>query len=731
MSDSAGKTLRELRDIPVERLRHVGEKRTAQLAEVGITSVFDLLWWFPRRYIDRSQFSTLAALTVGDEATFFGQVTKIRAQRTKQGSTMVRADIVDGEATLGVTFFNQPWRERQLVAGTQALFFGKVSEFRGAFQLTNPVVDVVASPDGTERDPTRVGRIVAIYPTVNGLTSWDLGGFIDESLRRSGKLVDPVEGAIRAQANLLERSRAVEFIHRPPTLEDAEAARRRLAFDELMRLQVVIALRRELRARHALGVAHPVAPADLEVTPGSGGDDASSLVARFLSAHPYSLTNAQRRVLGEIFVDLAAPTPMHRLLQGDVGSGKTLVALTAMLGVASGGRQSILLAPTELLAEQHAAALRDQVRGLTVADAGALGGQRELRVALLTGRRSAKERRELIAELAAGSIDVVVATHAILSEDVSFRSLGLMVIDEQQRFGVAQRARYRDEGRQRSREGRDPDILVMSATPIPRTSAMVLFGDLDQSILDELPAGRQPITTTWLRDEADEDVAWRRVRDEVATGRRAYVVCPLVEGSEKIRATSAVEERTRLATGPLAGLSVGLVHGQMSAEERSRVMEEFRSGEIQVLVATVVIEVGVDVPEASVMVIEDAGRFGLAQLHQLRGRIGRGGEPGYCYLLGAASTPEGDARLSVLERETDGFALAEADLAIRGEGTLRGERQRGRSDLVLASLSEDRDLLEIAIDAAARAVAEDGARDWAEEISLFIEPDEADALFRS
>lgn len=727
--------LRDLVDIPVTRLRNVGEKRTQALASMGIENVFDLLTVYPRRYIDRTKRVDLSDLTVGEEAAVFGEVQKVTARRTRQGKAMVELVVADGPEVLLVTFFNQQWRERQLAVGTQALFFGKVGDFRGNRQMANPVVDVIVGASGEERDPAHVGRVVPIYPASGkaGLTSWEMGGFIGQALRRSVDFVDPVPDAVRARLQLLSRTEAFYGIHLPEDLEAVVPARRRLVFDEFLRLQLLLALRRAHVAASAAGITHPVTPGDLDVAPGALTTPSDSLVRQFLARHRFALTGAQRRVLGDIMSDLAGPVPMHRLLQGDVGSGKTVVALTTLLCAIDGGRQGALMAPTEVLAEQHVASLRRDVEGLVVRDDNVLGGERPLTVALLTGRVKGKERSTVLAGLASGAIDLVVGTHALLSEGTSFRSLGAVVIDEQHRFGVEQRAALRDKGRASSLEGRDPDVLVMTATPIPRTAAMVVFGDLDRSVLDELPGGRRPIETQWLRG-AETDQAWQRVRDEVLAGRRAYVICPLVEGSEKIEATSAVEERTRLALNELRGLSVGLLHGQMKSAEKDAVMEEFRRGDIQVLVATVVIEVGVDVPDATVIVIEDAWRFGLAQLHQLRGRVGRSDLQSYCYLLGEPSTPDGATRLEALRDSNDGFALAEVDLDLRGEGTLLGARQRGRSDLRLANLRRDEALLldaqAVAYDMVARGELAQNT-DLLDELHLFVDPDEAPFLFKS
>jgi ATP-dependent DNA helicase RecG len=724
-----------LGEVPVSRLRHIGEKRTAALESLGITNVFDLLTVYPRRYIDRTRQVDLSDLNVGDEAAVFGEVVKVNARRTRQGRAMVDVTVSDGSETLKVVFFNQGWRERQLTLGVHALFFGKVSDYRSQRQMTNPVVDVIVGASGEERDPSKVGRVIAIYPASGkaGLTSWEMGGFIEESLRRAGPLLDPLTEEVRKPLQLLDRTRAYRGIHLPDDLADTVPARQRLVFDEFLRLQLLLALRRQRLEDSSAGIVHSFSVADLDVQPGALVTPTESLVRRFLAGHRFALTSAQRRVLEEIARDMSGALPMHRLLQGDVGSGKTMVALAAMLASLDGGRQAVLMAPTEVLAEQHVASLRRDLEGMSTLDEAVLAGQRGLNVQLLTGRVRAKERQAVLAGLETGAIDIVVGTHALLNDEVRFRSLGIIVIDEQHRFGVEQRAQLRDEGRRRSNEDADPDLLVMTATPIPRTAAMVLFGDLDVSVLDEMPAGRRPIATSWAKSDEEVSACWQLVRDEVAAGRRAYVICPLVEGSERVEATSAVEERTRLATHELRGLAVGLLHGQMKSAEKEEVMNEFRAGELSVLVATVVIEVGVDVPEASVIVIEDAWRFGLAQLHQLRGRVGRSDVQSYCVLLGTPPSEDGELRLEALVATNDGFALAETDLEMRGEGTLLGSRQQGRSDLRLANLKRDKDLLERAHEMAASMVEHGGEALAAmeDELRLFVDEDEAAYLFKS
>ena len=736
MSEAAPRRLRQLGDVSVSQLRHVGEKRLAALATLGIENVFDLLTIYPRRYIDRTKRVDLSDLSVGDEAAVFAQVEKVTSRRTRQGKVMVEVTVSDDGGKFKVVFFNQAWRERQLLVSVQALFFGKVTDYRGQRQMTNPVVDVIVGATGEERDASKVGRVVAIYPASGkaGLTSWEMGGFVEESLRRAGPLLDPVPESVLGELDLVDRTTSYWGIHLPEEMVDIAPARRRLVFDEFLRLQLLLALRRRRLEESAAGVRHPINVDDLDVAPGALTTPTSSLVRRFLAGHRFALTSAQRRVLGEIASDMSSALPMHRLLQGDVGSGKTVVALTALLASIDGGRQGALMAPTEVLAEQHLASIRRDLENLSIHDESVLGGERPLSIQLLTGRLRAKERQAVLDGLASGSVDIVVGTHALLTDDVKFRSLGAVIIDEQHRFGVEQRATLREKGRSRSTEEIDPDLLVMTATPIPRTAAMVVFGDLDLSVLDELPGGRKPIETVWARSDAEVATCWQRVRDEVAAGRRAYVICPLIEGSERVEATSAVQERDRLVEHELRGLRVGLLHGQMKGPEKEEVMARFRIGSLDVLVATVVIEVGVDVPEASVIVIEDAWRFGLAQLHQLRGRVGRDRAQSYCFLLGEPPSEDGTRRLEALVSSNDGFVLAEIDLDLRGEGTLLGARQRGRSDLRLASLRNDEDLLLDAQRVASSMVHDNllqADSEIVDELRLFVDDSEADYLFKS
>ncbi len=684
--DNAGPiTLAELSAMGVDRLARVGPKKLDGLAQMEIRSLADLLFHYPRRYVDRTREARVADLVEGEEALVIGEVRRTDSRRTRRGKTMVTVDVHDGSASLRCTFFNQPWRARQLapeaVTGEVALF-GKVEVFRGKRQMTNPVVDLVGD---------RTGRIVPIYPQSGkaGLNSWELGAWVTQVLDRchARGLADPVPGELLDRLDLIDRAAALRAIHDPESMAEQAAARHRLAFDELLRIQLsLVRTKRQMEAT-STGIRHDV------------GVGAEPLVGRFVEGLPYPLTKAQQKAIDEIGADMARPVPMHRLLQGDVGAGKTVVALAAMLTAVQGGHQGALMAPTEVLAEQHAEGVRKMLEGVDLDSDDNLFGSRPLVVALLTNRTPAAERRRTEAGLADGSVDIVIGTHALIQGTIEFSSLGVAVIDEQHRFGVEQRAALRTP----NPDGTVADVLVMTATPIPRTAAMTVYGDLDVTVLDELPPGRQPILTRVAHSTEEVDSAWDLVREQAAAGHRTFVVCPLIDESEKVQAASAETVYEELSTGELADLSVGLLHGRMKSDEKHPVMEAFRNGGLDVLVATTVVEVGVDIPEATVMVVLDADHFGIAQLHQLRGRVGRGSHPSHCVLIAHHElTPDGEQRLAAMVRTTDGFELAEVDLELRGEGTVMDTSQKGRSDLKLASLRRDRPLVE-----QARAVAFD------------------------
>ncbi len=698
--------LSTLATVGVAELKGVGDKRVEALAEMGIDDVLDLLMHYPRRYVDRTSQKSIGDLAVGDEAMVVATVKRSTGRRTRQGRSIAEVDAFDGSGYLHCVFFNQAWRANQLKSGTEAVFFGKLEQYKGRRQMTNPVVDLIGD---------RTGRIIPIYPQSGkaGIQTWELAPWIKEALDRAGEFAEPLPAAWRDELNLAGRTWAFGQIHEPETMGASQTARRRLAFDELFRLQVALVMRKRAVERASKGIRHTVE---------------GELVRRFHEALPFDLTGAQQRAWDDIGGDLAGPHPMHRLLQGDVGAGKTVVAVTALLAAVQGGHQGALMAPTEVLAEQHFLGVRDLLGGLNVPDPATLTGDRGLRVELLTNRTPAARRTKLHAALKAREVDILIGTHALLTEHVEFADLGVVVIDEQHRFGVEQRAALRG-------KGTDPDVLVMTATPIPRTAAMLVYGDLDLTVMDEMPPGRTPITTAWARGPLEEAEAWARVRDEVAAGHQAFVVCPLVDESERIQARSATEELDRLRAEVFGDLRLGLLHGQMAAADKEAAMDAFRRGQIDVLVATTVVEVGVDVPNATVMVIEDADRFGMAQLHQLRGRVGRGRAASWCYLLGEATTPDAEERLAALVRTTDGFELAEVDLDLRGEGTILGTRQKGRSDLRLASLRRDKDLVLEARRVATAILDDDpllaGHDILADEVRLLVDDEEAEFLFKS
>ena len=709
-----GITLRELQAIPVIRLKGVGDKKQAALGEVGVETVLDLLTTYPRRWVDRTNEARVSDLVPGKEALVLVTVRTVTKRTMRNRRTMVEAQVGDGSGRLHVVFFNQPWRERQLREGVQIMLFGKADAYRGGLQMTNPIVDLIGD---------RTGRIVPIYPQSEKaqLTTWEIAGWVENALERCAArgFADPVPLGIRRELGLVDRSTAMRQIHLPETMGEKERARRRLAFDELLRVQTVLVMRKRAFEREQRGIRH---------------DMSGELVRRFHSALSYELTRAQSRAIAEIEGDLAGPHPMHRLLQGDVGAGKTVVAVSALLCAVQGGHQGALMAPTEVLAEQHASGIRALLGGLRVPDPDNLFGERQLSVALLTNRITGQERRDVIAGFADGTIDIAIGTHALIQEGIEFHSLGAVVVDEQHRFGVEQRAALRMKGAGPEDQRVVPDVLVMTATPIPRTAAMTVYGDLDVSVLDELPPGRTPISTHWANGPLMELAAWGDVREAVGAGRQAYVVCPLIEESEKLEVASAQEMYERLVNQDLKGLRIGLLHGRLPSADKEAAMNAFRLRHLDVLVATTVIEVGVDVANATVMVIVDADRFGIAQLHQLRGRVGRGEHASKCWLI-TAEVEGPSPRVEALVATTDGFELAEIDLDLRGEGTLMNTAQKGRSDLKLASLRRDRELVGLARQAAFDIVDPDPMLSenplLLDEVRLLLSAEDEEFLFKS
>jgi ATP-dependent DNA helicase RecG len=676
--------LSKLATIPVTEVSGLSGKRGDALLKAGIRTVSDLLHHVPRRYVDRSRVEPIAGLAVGEEVTIIVRVVAISTRTPRRRLSITEAEVTDGSGFLKVVWFNQPFRERQLTRGAEVALSGKLERFKGDPQMTSPDVDVLS---GTTEALT-TGRVVPIHRAVGDAGPGHMRRALHNAVKRSRPIPDPLPIEIVERHGLMDRDAAFGLIHFPETMEDVGPARRRLVFDELFRLEVALALAKRRKMEEARGISH---------------EPAGDLVAGFVAGLPYELTAAQRRVIAEIASDLAAGHPMHRLLHGEVGSGKTVVAVATLLTGVEGGWQGAVMAPTEVLAGQHflavSALLADA--GLAPPEEGEGAGLgmgnlfdegTSVRVALLTGSQVATNfapgagRDEVLAWVGDGTVDIAVGTHALIQEGVEFSRLGVAVVDEQHRFGALQRMELKAKG-----SDADPDLLIMTATPIPRTLSMTLYGDLDVSALDEMPPGRSPVATTAV-PRHDEDRAWELVRAEVAAGRQAYVVCPLVEDSEKLEVVSAVGEFERLQ-GVFPDLRLGLLHGQLVPREKESVMSAFRGGELDVLVATTVIEVGIDVPNATVMVIEDADRFGLSQLHQLRGRVGRGRFPGSCVLIADPASPEGERRIAAMVDTNDGFRLAELDLELRGQGTVFGARQSGMADLHLADILRDFDTL--------------------------------------
>jgi ATP-dependent DNA helicase RecG len=675
----------------------LGDRTTKVLKDLyGYTTVGDLLHHYPRRYLVRGELSNISELNEGDEVTILAEVFSATSRRlhARKGN-ILEVIVTDGSAKLSLTFFNQAWREKDLKVGKQGLFAGKVGVFNGKRQLAHPDYELIA--DGNDVDAAVegfAGKYLPMYPASAKMPSWKIAQCIELAIAALDEVPDPLPDSVRERYGYPTLHQALVQLHNPVDLDSAEKARQRLTFDEAFVLQLLLLTRRK-ELKNLDAVARPAQ---------SGG-----LLEAFDASLPFELTAGQRSVAEEIAHDLAQPHPMHRLLQGEVGSGKTVVALRAMLSVIDNGGQAALLAPTEVLAAQHLRTMQKLLGPL--AQGGMLGGsETATQVTLITGSQNAAARKEALALAASGAAGIVIGTHALLGESVVFNDLGLIVVDEQHRFGVEQRDALK------SKATNPPHLLVMTATPIPRTVAMTVFGDLDVSTLRELPLGRQPITThvvPVLEKPGFLERAWERIKEEVAQGHQAYIVAPRITagtsedsdmdflmGESSAEIASVEELGPLLSGGALQGVKVAPLHGRQSAELKDSTMQAFANKEIDVLISTTVIEVGVDVPNATVMVIMDADRFGVSQLHQLRGRVGRGTSPGLCLLVTNAE-PESSARirLDAVAGTLDGFELSRIDLEQRREGDVLGASQSGsRSHLRLLRVLRDESMIEEARD---------------------------------
>ena len=694
------RTLAYLADIEVINVTGVGPVSARKLHGQGVTSVAQLLLSVPRRYLDRSQIFAITDAPVDEEVTIAGRVTRFSKRRISRGRTMVEASLADGTGTVRVVWFNPYIR---LAEGDEVALSGKLERFRESLQMKGPDIDHLSGPQALV-----TGRVVPVYGGLGGLKPYKIREVVDGALRRSLPIADVLPDDVREQLSLVDRSTSFRDIHFPETYDAITPARRRLIFDEFLRIQMALRVRAHDVFESRAGIANAVH---------------GPLFERFVASLPYTLTDAQEHVLTEMLDDMASTMPMHRLLQGEVGSGKTVVVIAALLASVESGHQGTVMAPTEVLATQHylgtALALENARMAPETLDIGAAGTtslfhgdestvDRPVRIGLFTsGRvvvnfvRGEVRREQGLAWLKDGTIDIAFGTQALIQEGVAFESLGITVVDEQHRFGVEQRVVLRD-----SAAGDNvPDLLLMTATPIPRTLAMTLYGDLDVSVIDELPPGRSQIETIAMPQDADDEID-ASIVDAVASGNQVFVVCPLVEDSHKIDARSATAEFSRVSS-VLPELCVELLHGQMRSEDKARIMARVVAGEIDVLVSTTVIEVGIDVPNATLMVIRDADRFGLSQLHQLRGRVGRGSHSGTCILAADVSSGDAMERIEAMVSTSDGFALATIDLTIRGQGTVFAGAQSGAPDLELADILRDHELLEAANRVATRAVTDD------------------------
>jgi ATP-dependent DNA helicase RecG len=689
-----GRSIAYLLEVPIDQVKNVGTGRAKRFTDEGIASVGQLLFHVPRRYLDRSQLFDLSSVPLGEEVTVGGIVRRASKRRISRNRTMVEATIGDGTSTLRAVWFNPYLR---IAVGQEVALSGKVETYRGSLQMKSPDLDRLSGDDALV-----TGRVLPIYPKAGGMKPRDFLKSMENALRRSRPITEIIPEEILDRLGLVGRDEAFANIHLPEDLDEVDPARQRLIFDEFLRIQMALKTR---------------AYDDFESQKGVSNSVKGELDRRFRHALPFRLTTDQNKAIKKILEDMESPKPMHRLLQGEVGSGKTVVVVIALLTSVESGHQGAVMAPTEVLATQHylgtELALEDAGLAPPILDIGESGTSslfdtepletRGVRIGLFTGSKVTTNfvhgdisRSEGLEWLQDGTIDIAFGTQALIQSDVAFHSLGIAVVDEQHRFGVEQRVVLRDKN---DGEG-VPDLLLMTATPIPRTLAMAAYGDLEVSTIVEMPLGRTDVATETVPESADSEID-QRITATVAEGRQVFVVCPLVDDSDKIDARSATTEFARLKAA-LPGVRCELLHGQMRSDEKAMVMHRVRARDVDVLVSTTVVEVGIDVPNATLMVIRNADRFGLSQLHQLRGRVGRGEHAGSCLLAADPATPDGERRIEAMIESNDGFYLAEIDLAIRGQGTVFGGTQSGATDLRLGDILRDRDLL-----AAANAVAQE------------------------
>ena len=653
-------------DSPVNALGGVSQKLAAKFGHLGVITIRDLLYFFPRRYIDYSKTSRISELEVGSEQTIVATIWEATERKSYRGMRSTEAILADDTGMVRAIWFNQPYLAKRLNTNTQIALSGRVDIFHGQMVFRSPEYEFIDSGS-----LIHTGRLLPVYPLTSGLYPRQVRNATHNAINTClGQMDDFLPHEVRNRCDLMELSEAIAQSHFPDSEATINAARRRLAFDELFLIQLGVLAKRRERREDGQGIT-------LETS--------SEYPARFLDSLPFELTSAQQSALREITHDLASDKPMSRLLQGDVGSGKTVIATAAMLVCVACGYQAALMAPTEILAVQHFENIR-HLLGNEVSDE-RVHSSCDFTVGLLTGGMKGKAKKNLLQRVETGEIDILVGTHALIQKDIEFHRLGLAVVDEQHRFGVMQRLELRQ-------KGLSPHLLVMSATPIPRTLALTLYGDLDISVIDELPPGRRQIKTRWLSPNQRQN-GYDFVRTQVSLGHQVFIICPLIGESESINARAATTEYERLSQEVFPDLRLGLLHGRMSPSAKEEVMLQFRAGAIDVLVSTSVIEVGIDVPNATVMVVEGAERFGLSQLHQLRGRVWRSSHQSYCLLMSENMSQEGKERLSIMERTHDGFQLAEEDLRLRGPGDFFGTRQSGLPNLKMARLS-DVQLLELA-----------------------------------